>query len=328
MFYLHASFKNMTFLSVSLEFWIYFSVFIFLMLFLDLFVINRKDHIISLKESLIWVSVWISLALGFAFITLRWLGKDTALQFLTGYVVELALSVDNIFVFVLLFSYFNVPKEYQHRVLFWGVMGALFMRLLFIFAGAALLETFHWMIYFFGGILLVSGLKMLKQDSDQKIDPEKNIVIRFLRRTMPVSDKYHGKKFFIIENKKRTATLLFVVLVMVEVTDLIFAVDSVPAVLAITTDRFIVFTSNAFAILGLRSLYFALAGVMDLFRFLHYGLSVILVFIGLKMMVSGYYKIPVEWSLGVVLGVLVISIVLSLIFPKKKLNPEPKSTIK
>jgi tellurite resistance protein TerC len=238
-------------------------------------------------------------------------------------VVELALSIDNIFVFVLLFSYFNVPPQYQHRVLFWGIIGAFIMRAGFIFAGAALLENFHWMIYLFGGILLVSGIKMLKQDENKKIDPEKNLIIRILRRTMPVSDKYYGKKFFIKENGRHVATLLFVVLVMVEITDLIFAVDSVPAILAITTEEFIVFTSNAFAILGLRSLYFALAGVMNLFRFLHYGLSIILIFIGIKMMVSGFYKVPIEWSLVIVVGLLVLSIVLSLAFPKKKIASEP-----
>lgn len=276
-----------------------------------------------MRESLIWVSVWVSLAIAFAWLTLKWFGKEIALQFITGYVIELSLSVDNVFVFVLLFSYFNVPPQYQHRVLFWGIIGALAMRAIFIFAGAALLENFHWMIYLFGGILVLSGAKMLMQTEDKKIDPEKNIIIRFLRRTMPVSDRYHGNKFFIRENGKNVATLLFVVLVMVEITDLIFAVDSVPAILAITTEEFIVFTSNAFAILGLRSLYFALAGVMNLFRFLHYGLSIILIFIGIKMMISGYYKIPIEWSLVVVLGLLVVSIGLSLVFPKKKIVSQP-----
>lgn len=314
---------TMIFLLVQTEFWVYFVLFIGAMLALDLGVFNRKDHVVTMRESLIWVSVWVSLAIGFAWLTLKWFGKEIALQFITGYVIELSLSVDNVFVFVLLFSYFNVPPQYQHRVLFWGIIGALAMRAAFIFAGAALLENFHWMIYLFGGILVISGAKMLKQDEDKKIDPEKNIIIRFLRRTMPVSDKFHGNKFFIKENGKNVATLLFVVLVMVEITDLIFAVDSVPAILAITREEFIVFTSNAFAILGLRSLYFALAGIMNLFRFLHYGLSVILIFIGIKMIVSGFYKIPIEWSLVVVVGVLVLSIVLSLAFPKKKIISNP-----
>ncbi len=313
----------MILLLVQTEFWVYFVLFIAAMLALDLGVFNRKDHVVSMRESLIWVSVWVTLALGFAWLTLKWFGKEIALQFITGYVIELSLSVDNVFVFVLLFSYFNVPSQYQHRVLFWGIIGALAMRAAFIFAGAALLENFHWMIYLFGGILVISGAKMLKQDEDKKIDPEKNIIIRFLRRTMPVSDKFHGNKFFIKENGKNVATLLFVVLVMVELTDLIFAVDSVPAILAITREEFIVFTSNAFAILGLRSLYFALAGVMNLFRFLHYGLSIILIFIGIKMIVSGFYKIPIEWSLAIVVGVLVLSIVLSLAFPKKKIASQP-----
>lgn len=313
----------MILLLVQTEFWVYFVLFIAAMLALDLGVFNRKDHVVTMRESLIWVSVWVSLALGFAWLTLKWFGKEIALQFITGYVIELSLSVDNVFVFVLLFSFFNVPPQYQHRVLFWGIIGALAMRAAFIFAGAALLESFHWMIYLFGGILVLSGAKMLKQDENKKIDPEKNIIIRFLRRTMPVSDKFHGNKFFIKENGKNVATLLFVVLVMVEITDLIFAVDSVPAILAITTEEFIVFTSNAFAILGLRSLYFALAGVMNLFRFLHYGLSVILIFIGMKMIVSGFYKIPIELSLIIVVGVLVLSIVLSLAFPKKKIISNP-----
>ncbi|MBL7928229.1 MAG: TerC family protein [Bacteroidia bacterium] len=313
----------MILLLVQTEFWVYFVLFIAAMLALDLGVFNRKDHVVTMRESLIWVSVWVSLALGFAWFTLKWFGKEIALQFITGYVIELSLSVDNVFVFVLLFSFFNVPPQYQHRVLFWGIIGALAMRAAFIFAGAALLESFHWMIYLFGGILVLSGAKMLKQDENKKIDPEKNIIIRFLRRTMPVSDKFHGNKFFIKENGKNVATLLFVVLVMVEITDLIFAVDSVPAILAITTEEFIVFTSNAFAILGLRSLYFALAGVMNLFRFLHYGLSVILIFIGMKMIVSGFYKIPIELSLIIVVGVLVLSIVLSLAFPKKKIISNP-----
>ncbi len=308
----------MILLLVTSEFWIYFSLFIASMLILDLFVFNRKDHVISLKESFIWVSIWVSLALAFAFLTFRWFGKEVALQYITGYIIELSLSVDNLFVFLLLFSYFNVPAQYQHRVLFYGIVGALVMRAIFIFTGAALLEKFHWMIYLFGGILIFSGAKMLKHEN-KKIDPEKNLLLRFLRRTMPVVNRYEGRKFFIRENGKRMATLLFIVLVMVEFTDLIFAIDSVPAILAITTEEFIVFTSNAFAILGLRSLYFALAGVMNLFRFLHYGLSIVLIFIGIKMILSGYYKIPIEWSLVFVISILIFCIVLSLLFPKKEI---------
>jgi tellurite resistance protein TerC len=305
-------------LLVTSEFWIYFSLFIASMLILDLFVFNRKDHVISLKESFIWVSVWVSLALTFAFLTFRWFGKEVALQYITGYIIELSLSVDNLFVFVLLFSYFNVPAQYQHRVLFYGIVGALVMRAIFIFTGAALLEKFHWMIYLFGGILIISGAQMLKHEN-KKIDPEKNLLLRFLRRTMPVVNRYEGRKFFVLENGKRMATLLFIALVMVEFTDLIFAIDSVPAILAITTEEFIVFTSNAFAILGLRSLYFALAGVMNLFRFLHYGLSIVLIFIGIKMILSGYYKIPIEWSLMFVISILLFCIVLSLLFPRKEI---------
>jgi tellurite resistance protein TerC len=304
-------------MEVTPVFWIAFNAFLLTMLLIDLGVFNRKSHVISFKESLTWVGVWVTLSMVFAFLVYELFGKEKALMYLTGYVIELSLSVDNLFVFILIFSFFSVPAEYQHRVLFWGILGALVMRLIFIFAGAALLERFDWMIYFFGVILVYSGIKMVTE-KDKKIDPEKNVIIKFLRRTLPISNQYHGDKFFVRENGKVVATLLFVVLVMIEVTDLVFAVDSVPAILAITTDRFIVYTSNAFAILGLRSLYFALAGVMGLFRYLPYGLSVILVFIGAKMLLHSFVPISVEVSLMVVMGVILISILTSVLIKEKK----------
>lgn len=309
-------------MEVTPVFWIAFNAFLLTMLLIDLGVFNRKSHVISFKESLTWVGVWVILSMVFAFLVSQWFGKERALMYLTGYVIELSLSVDNLFVFILIFSFFSVPAEYQHRVLFWGILGALVMRLIFIFAGAALLERFDWMIYFFGVILVYSGIKMVTE-KDKKIDPEKNVIIKFLRRTLPISNQYHGDKFFVRENGKVVATLLFVVLVMIEVTDLVFAVDSVPAILAITTDRFIVYTSNAFAILGLRSLYFALAGVMGLFRYLPYGLSVILVFIGAKMLLHSFVPITVEVSLMVVISVILISILASVLIKEKQpANPE------
>lgn len=309
-------------MEVTPVFWIAFNSFLLLMLLLDLGVFHRKSHTVSFKESLTWVGVWVAFSMIFAFIVYQLFGKERALMYITGYVIELSLSVDNLFVFILIFSFFSVPAEYQHRVLFWGILGALVMRLIFIFSGAALLERFDWIIYLFGAILVYSGIKMVTE-KDKKIDPEKNFVIRLLRKTLPISNQYHGNKFFIRENGKIVATLLFVVLVMIEVTDLVFAVDSVPAILAITTDRFIVYTSNAFAILGLRSLYFALAGVMNLFRYLPYGLSVILVFIGAKMLLHSIIHISVEVSLLVVVSVIITSVIASLLIKEKQpANPE------
>jgi len=289
------------------------------MLAIDLGVFHRKAHSISFKESLIWTLIWMGLAMIFNGIIYYWQGPDKALEFLTGYLIELSLSVDNLFVFILIFGYFQVPTQYQHRILFWGIIGALIFRVIFIFAGAALLEKFHWMIYLFGGILIFSGYKMFVQ-KDKKVDPDKNPVIRLFKRFFPVTEQLEGSKFFIKQNKKWLATPLFLVLILVETTDIIFAVDSVPAILAITTDTFIVFTSNAFAILGLRSLYFALAGIINLFRFLHYGLAAILIFIGLKMVLADVYKIPIEVALFSVLGILITSIVASLVIKPSKTN--------
>ena len=299
-------------MTTELSFWVFFILFIALMMALDLGVFHRKSHIVTFKESLAWTIVWMGLAMTFNVIIYMWKGPDKAIEFLTGYLIELSLSVDNLFVFILIFGYFQVPQKYQHRVLFWGIIGALILRVIFIFAGVALMEKFHWMIYLFGGILIVSGYKMFFQKG-KKIEPEKNPVLRLFKRFFPVTNQYDGSRFFTRQNNRWFATPLFLVLIIVETTDVIFAVDSVPAILAITTDTFIVFTSNAFAILGLRSLYFALAGIINVFRYLHLGLASILIFIGLKMVLADVYKIPIEFALITVLAILLISIVASLI---------------
>lgn len=306
-------------MTTDITFWIFFILFILLMLAIDLGVFHRKAHAVSFKESLLWTMVWMGLAMLFNAIIYYWKGPDKALEFLTGYLIELSLSVDNLFVFILIFGYFHVEPQYQHRILFWGILGALILRIIFIFAGAALLVKFHWMIYLFGGILIVSGYKMFFQ-KDKKIEPEKNPILRLFKRIFPVTDQIGGSSLFIKQNNKWFATPLFLVLLMVETTDVIFAVDSVPAILAITRDTFIVFTSNAFAILGLRSLYFSLAGIINVFRFLHLGLATILIFIGLKMVLADIYKLPIEVALFSVVGILIISIVASLVIKPSKTN--------
>ena len=305
-------------MTTEIYFWIGFVVFLALMLAIDLGIFHRKSHTVTFKESLGWTLVWIMLAMMFAAIVYFWKGSEKAIEFITGYVIELSLSVDNLFIFILVFSYFHVPQQYQHKVLFWGILGALVMRVIFIFAGVALISKFHWIIYVFGAIIIISGIKMLFQ-KDKKIEPEKNPLIRFVKKMIPVTHEYHGDSFFIkLKNGAWAATPLFIVLVFIEITDLIFAIDSIPAILAITTDTFIVFTSNVFAILGLRSLYFALAGMLNLFRFLHIGLSLVLIFIGLKMVLSDIYKVPIEYALLIVLSILLTSISASLILKKKK----------
>lgn len=293
-------------------------MFVLLMLALDLGVFHRKSHVVKFKESITWTLIWIVLAMGFGVLIYYWKGSEKAIEFLTGYVIELSLSVDNLFVFILIFSYFRVPQEYQHKVLFWGILGALVLRVIFIFAGVALLTKFHWLIYVFGLIIIVSGIKMLFQ-KEKKLEPDKNPIIRLVKKMIPVTSTYHEDKLFVKINKVVwAATPLFIVLVFVEITDLIFAVDSIPAILAITTDTFIVFTSNVFAILGLRSLYFSLAGMINLFRYLHLGLSFILIFIGLKMVFSEVYKIPIEYALITVLCILITSIAASILIKDKK----------
>jgi tellurite resistance protein TerC len=295
------------------ELWIGFGAVVLIMLALDLGVLNRKAHVISLKEAGIWTAVWIALSLAFGAVIWGLLGPTAGVQFLTGYLIEKSLSVDNIFVFVLIFSYFSVPPLYQHRVLFWGVLGALIMRAIMIGAGVALIHRFEWIVYVFGAFLIYSGIRMARQNHDEEIDPNANPVIRLFRRMMPVTSEYHGEKFTIIQQGKRFATPLLLVLIMIETTDLIFAVDSIPAILAISQDPFIVYTSNIFAILGLRSMYFLLASVIDKFRYLKVGLSIILVYVGAKMLATavGFHIDPFV-SLGIISAILTISVVASL----------------
>jgi tellurite resistance protein TerC len=303
-----------------------FTILVLVILAVDLGVINRKAHVVRVREAGLFAAFTVTLALLFAgAIWMNYLpvdnvgGQQDALEFLTGYVIELALSVDNIFVFVLIFAYFKVPPQFQHRVLFWGVLGALIMRGVMIAAGALLIDRFHWIIYVFGAFLVYTGIKMATQD-EMDIEPESNPALKIIRRFFPITSGYREKHFFVTEEiggkLRKAATPLFVVLVMVETTDLIFAVDSIPAIFAVTRDPFLVYTSNVFAILCLRSLYFLLAGVIDKFHYLKLGLSIVLGFIGVKMLISGVYHVPVGLSLGIVAGVLVGSVVASLMFPK------------
>jgi tellurite resistance protein TerC len=308
-------------METPLLFWILFNAFVLVMLALDLGVFHRKSHDVSTKEALTWTIVWIMLALVFNGILYFWKGEQQALEFFTGYLIEKALSVDNIFVFIMIFSFFQVPTKYQHKVLFWGILGALVMRVIFIFAGVALIEKFHFTIYIFGAILIFTGYKMLDHNQ-AKIDPEKNPAIRFFRNIMPVTPQLHQSKFFVRINGKRFATPLFLVLILIETSDIIFAVDSIPAILAITQDQFIVYTSNVFAILGLRSLYFALAGIVHRFWLLTYGLAIVLVFVGIKMMLVDVYKIPIAWSLVFIAITITASVVLSF-----KIRPSKQSTL-
>jgi tellurite resistance protein TerC len=285
------------------------------MLALDLGVFHRKAHEVHVKEALAWSVVWISLALAFNLLVYQWFGAQRALEFLTGYLIEKALSVDNIFVFLVIFSFFAVPAAYQHRVLFWGILGALVMRALFILAGAALLQLFHWVVYVFGGLLVITGGKLLLYQGHE-IHPERNPVYRLFRRFVPAVSGYRGARFTVVENGRRYATPLLAVLVVVEATDVVFAVDSIPAIFAVTTDPFIVYTSNIFAILGLRALYFLLAGVIGSFHYLKLGLALVLCFVGVKMLITDLYKIPIAVSLAVVASLLAGSVVASLLRPR------------
>ncbi|MEW6737239.1 MAG: TerC family protein [Acidobacteriota bacterium] len=297
--------------------WILFNIFVLALLALDLGVFHRHAHVVRFKEALIWSIVWVSIALLFCLGIYYWRGSEVALSFLTGYLIEKSLSVDNIFVFLLVFSYFRVLPQYQHKVLFWGIIGALIMRAVFIFTGVALIQKFHWVIYIFGGFLILTGIKMALE-KDKEIHPEKNPALKLFRRLMPVTEQYEESKFFVKKAGRYFATPLFIVLLVIETTDLIFAVDSIPAILAITPDPFIVYTSNVLAILGLRALYFALAGLLGLFHYLNYGLSAILVFVGIKMLIADFYKIPIGIALGAVIAILSISVVASIIHPEKK----------
>jgi tellurite resistance protein TerC len=302
--------------------WVGFSLFILTMLSLDLGLFNRKAHTIRYREAWIWSAVWVTLAILFAGIVFRYQGSQLGFEFLTGYLIELSLSVDNLFVFLLIFSYFKVPSKFQHRVLFWGVMGALVMRLTMIFVGAALIQRFNWIIYIFGAFLVYTGIKMFRQE-EIDIQPEQNPIVRLITRFLPITRHYEEEKFFTRVNGKRAGTLLLLVLMVVEVTDLVFAVDSIPAIFAITTNTFIVYTSNVFAILGLRSMYFLLAGVVEKFRYLRIGLAIVLTFIGAKMLVvAAGVHIPIKFSLTFVALVLIGSVIASLI-----VAPEHEKTI-
>ena len=290
--------------------WIGFNLFVLALLAIDLGVFHRKAHSVSIKEATAWSIVWVSLAMIFNLgIYFTW-GEEKALEFFTGYVIEKSLSVDNLFVFLMIFQYFSTPAEYQHRVLFWGILGALVLRAIFIAAGSALLTQFHWMIYVFGAFLVFTGIKMFLQ-GDEKLEPNRNPVVRLFERWVPMTREYHGQRFMIRTNGQTRATLLLLVLIVIETTDVIFAVDSIPAIFAVTQDSFIVYTSNVFAILGLRALYFMLAGVMQMFVYLKFGLSLVLCFVGAKMLLSDIYKIPIGASLAVIGTVLLLSIVAS-----------------
>ncbi|MFA7297343.1 MAG: TerC family protein [Dehalococcoidia bacterium] len=300
------------FAGLGLGTWVAFNALIVGLLLLDLFVLHRHAHVVTIREAAITSTGWIALGLGFGGFVWWWLGSQAAGEYFAGYLIEKSLSVDNVFVFVIIFSYFAVPAAYQHRVLFWGVVGALVMRGIFIFAGAALLEAFDWILYIFGAFLLFTALKMFRH-SEMALDPKQNRVLRLVSRFIPISEQYDGQKMFTKRNGVLMATPLFAVLVVVEATDLVFAVDSIPAIFAVTRDPFIVFTSNAFAILGLRALYFLLAGVAHRFVYLKTGLAVILAFVGVKMLIAQFYHVPIVVSLGIIGAVLTVSIVASLL---------------
>jgi tellurite resistance protein TerC len=297
-------------------FWVLFNLFVLGMLVLDLGYLQRPGHKVRFREALAWSATWIALACAFAVLVYFRYGHATAVEFVTGYVIELSLSVDNLFIFLLIFRYFHVSPAHQHKVLFWGIVGALVMRAIFIVVGIGLIRRFHWITYIFGALLVYSGIKLFRQDATA-IKPENNPVLRLFRRWVPVTEHYEGDKF-VVRRRGLYATPLLVVLVVVETTDLLFATDSIPAVLAITLKPFIVYTSNVFAILGLRSMFFVLAGVMELFHYLHYGLAVVLIFIGAKMVASDYYQVPTGIALGVVAGVLLVSVLASLLHPRSQ----------
>jgi tellurite resistance protein TerC len=300
-----------------LYFWILFNLFALGMLVVDLRVFHRPGRVATFREALGWSAVYVALAAGFAAVLYFWQGHQAALEFVTGYVLELSLSVDNLFLFLVIFNFFAVPEGQQHRVLFWGVLGALLMRGIFIGAGVGLISRFHWVLYIFGGLLIISGIRFFVS-GEHKVDPKKNPFVKALRYFIPVTSDYRGGKFFVRnlqENSRLYATPLLVVLLVIETTDILFAVDSIPAILAVTLNAFIVYTSNVFAILGLRSLYFAVSGLMKAFRFLRYGLALVLILMGLKMLAADYLRVPIGATLGVVAGVLLIAIAISAAFP-------------
>ena len=302
--------------------WIGFTVFIILMIIIDLVIFSRHPHKITIKESLIWTGIWIALSCVFGLGLYWFIDAPTATDYFTGYLIEKSLSMDNIFVFILIFGYFGVPPKYQHEVLFWGIFGALVFRFAFIFAGAALLEQFHWVVYIFGAFLVYTAYK-LAMETEKEVHPENNPIVQWTKKWFSVTDEYHEDHFFIRHQGKLMATPLFIVLVMIETTDIVFALDSVPAILSITTDEFIVFSSNAFAILGLRALYFALDGVMSKFRHLHYGLAAILGFVGVKFLISNWYHIPTYITLSFIILAFALSIIASLRNPDEQ-SPTPQ----
>ena len=300
----------------QLSLWILFNLFVLGMLILDLGFLQRPSHAVKFREALIWSSCWIALAWLFALLVLRFWGHATAVEFITGYTIELSLSLDNLFVFLLIFRYFRVAADSQHKVLFWGIVGAIAMRAIFIVVGIGMIRRFHWITYVFGAFLIYSGIKLVRQ-SEVGMEPENNPVLRLFRRWVRVTPDYEGNKF-IVRRPSLYATPLLAVLVLIETTDLLLATDSIPAVLAVTLKPFIVYTSNVFAILGLRSMYFVLAGMIDAFHYLHYGLALVLIFVGAKMFASDYYQIPTGLTLAVVAGVLLISVGASLAHPRSQ----------
>ncbi|HBA71019.1 MAG: tellurium resistance protein TerC [Geobacteraceae bacterium GWC2_55_20] len=303
-------------MSIQADMWLAFGALVIIMLFIDLG-LSRKSHEISFREALTWTVVWISLAMIFNFGVYHYLGRTKALEFFTGYVIEKSLSVDNLFVFIMIFSYFNIPRLYQPKILKWGIIGALVLRAVFIFAGIELLAAFHWMIYIFGGILIVTGIKMAF-GGEEKLEPEKNLLVKLVRRYVPITKRLHGNRFFINRRGVRATTPLFLALLLVEWSDVIFALDSLPAVFAVTRDPFIVYTSNVFAILGLRALFFLLSRVMGMFTYLKLGISFVLAFVGVKMLLADTrFEIPVQFSLGVIFGALLISITISILMDKR-----------
>lgn len=307
--------------------WIFFAVFILAMLALDLGVFNRRAHVIQMKEAMLWTSFWVTLALSFGVGIYYFYGHGKAIEYVTAYLIEYSLSIDNLFVFMLIFRYFDVPRAYEHKALFWGILLALVTRAVFIFAGVALISRFHWVMYIFGAFLIVTGIKMAL-NKQTEVHPDKNIAIRLLRFVMPVSKNFSGAKFFVVEGGIRHATPMLAVLLALETTDILFAIDSIPAVLAISRDPFIVYTSNVFAILGLRSLFFAISGLMRLFHLLHYGLAAILAFVGVKMLIADFFHVPVGISLLMIASILVASILSSILWPEKEEGEVPPVTMK
>jgi tellurite resistance protein TerC len=309
----------------SIVLWGTFNLFVLAMLALDLGVFHRKSHDVTLREALTWTCVWITLAMFFNLFVNFYFGKEKAIEFFTGYLIEKSLSVDNIFVIIMIFSYFKVPSAYKHKVLFWGIRGELVMRVIFILSGIELIHRFHWLIYIFGGFLVVTGIRMLTS-GDAKLEPERNPIVKMARKLFRFTPSFEGDKFFVRKDATLWATPLFLVVILIEATDLIFAVDSIPAILSISDDSFIVYTSNVFAILGLRSLYFALAGVEQYFQYLKYGLSAILIFVGAKMCLADLFKIPVEVSLIVIVFILAIAMIASVIVKKESSDSGEKGT--